>query len=164
MAFIPDRMSVSRGRPPGDAFGDQRLRPRPFCISQIARIPVALLPINPAALLRPHRCSHHGEIRNRESRDPAQRNTLLGQALSLMHIPQDLAGADVVARRPALRGAAVAPDPTQPLSQCGTRTRPHISSTNRNTDTKKRVSQDRSLRRNSGRGIRARWRRAPTLS
>ena len=33
---------------------DQRLKPRPLCIPQIARISVALPPISPAVLLRPH--------------------------------------------------------------------------------------------------------------
>src|SRR6516164_1464658 len=50
MAFIAARMLVSRGRPPGRAGGISGSQPRPLRVPQIARIPVALAPVNPTVL------------------------------------------------------------------------------------------------------------------
>src|SRR6202035_1544141 len=40
-----------------------------------------------------------------------------GRLIGLLHLPQDLAGANVVPRHPALRGAAVAMDAAQSLDR-----------------------------------------------
>ena len=58
MAFIAARMSVLRGRSPGDASGISGSSRAPqLRIPQITRIAVARPPINPTGFLRPHHCS-----------------------------------------------------------------------------------------------------------
>jgi hypothetical protein len=57
MAFVPARMSALPGRPSGRAggiIGSSRAQLR---ILQVARLALALPPINVALRLRPHRCS-----------------------------------------------------------------------------------------------------------
>jgi len=61
MAFIAARISVLRGRPPGEAGGISGASRAHFGIPQVAREPFPVTPINPPVLLRPHRRPPSGE-------------------------------------------------------------------------------------------------------